>query len=257
MKKAALLFSLCLLLPILLKPIVQAQETPALPENFFVLEEFVQPADAPAFNQVQQEAVDLWKKLGFEWSIFTYATDASSYYWVLPLENFASMDQLFTKVGELQSKMKEAGFDGSKKFRDLSTTREVVIHWAKDLSYHPNGNGVQTSDNRYCEWTFLFLKAGHETEMAEAIKKYIAFMDEVEEDWEWDLYTVTFGYDTPCWILMDRSESPLAMRQFEATIREKYLDKLGELWNNMQPHLRKMDVTTGWFLPNWSLNFEQ
>ncbi len=257
MKKAALLFGLCLFLPILFTPIVQAQETPAMPENFFVMEEFVQPADAPEFNKVQQEAVDLWKKLGFEWPIFTYSTDASSFYWVVPIENFASLDQLFAQVGELTAKMNEAGYDTGKKFWDLSTTRETVIHWVKDLSYHPNGDMMQTRDNSYCEWTFLYLKSGHEMELAGAIKKYIEFMDKVEESWEWDVYTVLLGYDSPCWILMDRAESPLALRQLEATFWEKYSGELEELYKNMQPHLRKTENVTGWFLPNWSLNFEQ
>ncbi|WP_163322668.1 hypothetical protein [Draconibacterium mangrovi] len=236
---------------------LQAQETPAMPENFIVFEEFVQPADLPSFNKAQQEAIELWKKFEFDVPVYTYSTDVSSFYWVVPFENFAALDQVFAKVGELTAKMKDSGYDASKKFRDLSTTRETIIHWNKDLSYHTADYAGQTTDNKYCEWTFFYLKSGHDKEMAEAVKKYIEFSKNIDENWGWDLYTVSMGYDSPCWIVMDRAENPLSMRKLESTLQENHSEKLSELWGNIQPHLRKMEVVTGWFQPDWSLNFEQ
>ncbi|QIA06486.1 hypothetical protein [Draconibacterium halophilum] len=235
----------------------QAQEAPAMPQTFFVMEEFVEPVNLQEFNKVQQEAVDLWKELEFDVPIYTYRTDMSSFYWVVPIENFGGMDKMFGKVNELSAQMKEKGYDANKKFRDLSTTRETVIHWEIDLSYHPNEEMGQSVDKPYCEWTFFYLKSGHEKELAEAVKKYIEFSKSIEEDWSWDLYSVYMGYDSPCWIVMDRAENPLSMRKLEASLQEKHSEKLGELWKNMQPHLRKMETTTGWFLPKWSLNYEQ
>jgi len=236
---------------------LQAQETPAMPENFLVIEEFVQPADLQMFNKAQQEAVDLWKKFEFDEPVYAYSTDASSFYWVVPIENFAGLDQLFAKVGELTAKMKDDGYNASEKFKDLSTSRETIIHWNKELSHHTDDYVGQTTDNRYCEWTFFYLKAGHEKEMADAVKKYIEFSENVEEDWGWDLYTVSMGFDSPCWIVMDRADNPLSMRKLEASLQENHSEKLNELWKNLQPHLRKMEVVTGWFLPKWSLNYER
>ena len=236
---------------------LQAQEAPVMPENFLVFEEFVQPADLPAFREAQQEAIDLWKKFDFEVPIFTYSTDVSSFYWVVPFENFAALDQMFAKMGELGNKMKEEGYNPEAKFRDLSTTRETIIHWEKDLSYHPSEQMGQSADKPYCEWTFFYLKAGHQKEMAEAVKKYIEFSENIDEEWSWDLYSVSMGYDSPCWVVMDRGENPLAMRKLESTLQENHSEKLTELWGNIQPHLRKMEVVTGWFQPDWSLNTGQ
>lgn len=236
---------------------VYAQEAPAMPENFYVIEEFVQPADLLAFNKVQQAAVDHWTKIGFDFTIYTYATGESSYYWVVPIHGFATIDELFAKSGELYDKMLKAGFDANKEFRNLSTTRQQVIHWDKELSYHPNGNSGQTAGNPYCEWSFIYLKAGHEQEAAEVAKKYQAFYNSIDETLDWDVYTVSMGFDMPCWILMYRSDSPLTMRKNEADIQQKHAEKLGELWNGLLPHVRKIENKTGWFLPNWSLNYQQ
>ncbi|WP_346859084.1 hypothetical protein [uncultured Draconibacterium sp.] len=237
--------------------ISQAQEAPVMPTTYYVIEEFVQPADNQTFIKVQQEAVDYWKKFEFDVPIFTYATNSGSYYWVLPIENFAGIDQLFKKAGELTGKMKEAGYDANEKFKDLSTARQMVIHWSKDLSYHPDGMMGQTANNTYCEWTFMYLKPGHEKEATEAAQKYKAFYDSVEETSDWDVYTVWMGYDTPCWILMSRAESEMAMLEQETKLQAKYSEKFQELWNNFSVHVRKIENQKGWFLPNWSLNFEQ
>ena len=100
----------------------QAQEAPVLPELYLVIEEFVQPADLPAFSDVQQEAIDLGNKSNVEMSVFAYATDASSFYWVIPIKNFASIDKVIATMAEQGEKMKAEGYDPDKKFRDLSTS---------------------------------------------------------------------------------------------------------------------------------------
>ena len=253
MKKTYYLLTLCFLFTGFLAVNSSAQETPSMPENFLVIEEFVEPANMHAFWQTQQKAVDLWKKYEFDLTLYTYRTDKSSFYWVVPIQNFAGLDEVFKKANEMTSKMKENGYDGDKEFRELSTARETVLHWSKDLSYHPNGMPSQV-DNPYCEWTFVSLLSGHEKEAAEAVKKYIAFYDSIEESDNWDTYSVSLGFDTPMWIFMWRAESELAMRQHEKELRDKYSDKFSELWKEFRQHIRKVDNIKGRFLPDWSLN---
>ena len=138
------------------------------PANF-VFEEMVSPADMVAFAKVQQQAVDLWKKHKFDVPISCYATDDNIFYWVIPIENFGSIDGINAKSFAITKKMKdEDGFDGDKAFRDLSTTRSRVIMSMPDLSYHPSGNAVQVASKPYVEWTFCSMKQGHEKEALEA-----------------------------------------------------------------------------------------
>jgi len=257
MKKSFLLIGLFILFTGFATLITRAQEIPAMPENFLVIEEFVAPSDLAAFNEAQQKAVDLWKKHDFGISLYTYRTAESSIYWVIPIENFGGIDEVFSKANEVVAKMEADGYDADKEFKDLSTTRQSVLHWAKDLSYHPNGNMGQTADNPYCEWLFVSLRSGHEKAAAGVIKKYIEFYNSIEETEEWDVYAVALGYDTPMWILMFRDESELAMRQHEAALGEKYEDTFRELWMEFSTHIRKIENQKGWFLPGWSLNLPE
>lgn len=228
------------------------------PVNFVVFEEMVSPSDMAAFGKIQQQTVDLWKKNKFDVPIYCYGTDDNIFYWVIPIENFGSIDGIFEKSMAITKKMKdEDGFDGDKAFRDLSTSRSSVIRWSADLSYHPTGSAKQTPDKSYVEWTFCSLKQGHEKEAGEAVKKYIEFYKKVNEPYEWDIYTATFGYDTPMWIIMTRSQSPEAIRKQEGELYKKYGKELDGLWNGFILHLRKIDNKTGWYKQNWSINTVQ
>lgn len=225
------------------------------PVHFVVFEEMVSPADMVAFAKVQQQAVDLWKKHKFDIPIYCYGSDDNIFYWVIPIENFGSIDGIFEKSFAITKKMKdEDGFDGDKAFRDLSTTRSSVISWSPDLSNHPSGNAGQSPDKSYVEWSFCSLKSGHEKEAAAAINKYIEFYKKENITYEWDIYMALFGYDTPMWIIMTRSESPEAIRKVEGELYKKYSRELDALWNEFILHCRKIDNKTGWYKQNWSIN---
>lgn len=254
MKKSALLIGLLVLFAGFVSLTSRAQEAPAMPENFLVIEEFVAPSDMAAFIEAQQKAVDLWKKHDFGISLYTYRTAENSFYWVAPIANFGGIDDVFQKANTVVAKMEEDGYDADKEFKDLSTTRQSVLHWMKDLSYHPDGNMGQTAEKPYCEWTFVSLRAGHEKAAAGVVKKYIDFYNSIDENYEWDIYAVSLGYDTPMWILMNRDESELAMREHEAELNAKYADTFRKLWMEFSMHVRKFENQKGWYLPNWSLN---
>lgn len=250
MKKIFMSIGFCILISGLFVFNLSAQNAPS---SFVVFEEFVAPADVAAFSKVQQQAVDLWKKHNFDVPILSYGTEDYTFYWVIPIENFGSIDGIFQKSSAITKKMKEEdGFDGDKAFHELSTVRSSVIMSAPELSYHPDGNYGQTADKTYCEWSFCSLKQGHEKEASEAIKKWIEFYKTSGEKYEWDVFHVIFGHDTPMLILMTRSKDPSTIRQMEAGLWEKHRKEFGELWNGFAAHLRKIENKTGWFKADWS-----
>ena len=256
MKNCFLIFGLCLLATGLTLKSSRAQQ-PA-PVNFVVFEEFVKPADWPAYREVQQKAVDLWKKHNLDVPVYTYQTDESSVYWVIPMQSFASLDNIFGKFEAMTQKMKtEDGFDGQAAFRDLSSTTASVIMWSPDLSFHADGRFGQSAEKPYCEWSFCNIKSGHEKEAGEAIKKYIEFYKKTGEKYDWDLYYVLLGQEMPVWILMTTSDSPVTLRQLETDLDKKYSKEFGAMWTEFTKHVNKIETKTGWFMPKWSLTLPQ
>jgi len=256
MRKIILLIGLCILFTGFVSLRTQAQEA-EMPTLFAVFEESVEPADMSTFWKVQDKAFKQFDKHGADFTFYSYRTSESSFYWVMPLKNFASLDGFFQKSKALQKKMKDDGFDGAKEFRDLSTMQSSIILWSQELSYHPSGEFGQSEAKPYCEWTFCYLKAGHEEEASAAVKKYIDFYEGINESYEWDYYQVIFGHDTPCWILMTRAEDKISMRKLEKDLYTKYKEDFQKLWQDFAQHVRKMEHKNGWFMPKWSKNLPE
>lgn len=252
MKKSTLTIVLCLLLAGLLPGILRAQQ-PA-PLRFAVFEEKVTTADMAAFHKVQQETVDLWNKLHLDIPILCYTTDNNAFFWVIRVKNFASIDTIFAKSAAFIQKAKEQeNYDGNG-FRDLSTSNFNFINWRPDLSYHPNGNMGQTIDRPYAEWSFFYMKQGHDEEATAAIKKFIDFYKKNGIQYDWDFFEVLLGYDTPVWIGMNLDTDAVTMRQTEKNLDEKYSADFKELWAEFAKHVRRIEVITGKYKPEWSVN---
>ena len=251
MKKVAVFVCFCILYLGFCPICSQAQQPSS--QNFIVFEEFVSPADIPAYMKVQTQAKELWDKYELKIPIYAYRNDDNAFYWIVPMENFASLDTLFDEVTELYEKMKtEDDFDGEQAFRDLYHSRQTVIHWSENLSYHPSGNFGQSLEEPYVEWAFCYLKSGHEKEAGAAVKKWIEFYNSIEETYEWDVYVAMLGHDLPMWILMTRAKSKLALITKEKELLEKYGKEFGEMWAEFSKHLRRMENKTGWFMPKFS-----
>ncbi len=226
------------------------------PVFFAVFEERVSPSDLAAFDKVQQKTVDLWNKYNLGLTIYCYATDDDMYFWLMPMQNFAGLDAVFEKSQAFMKKASEQeGFDGSG-FRDLSTSTFKYIRWMPELSYQ-SGTSNQSENRNYVEWTYCYMKQGHEKEAGEAIKKYIDFYTKSGEKYEWNMYEIILGNDTPVWVIMTRDTDAIAMRQTEKKLNEKYSREFSEMWADFTKHVRKIENKTGWYKPQWSVNTGQ
>ncbi|WP_340111885.1 hypothetical protein [Maribellus mangrovi] len=255
MKKFSLLLVLCLVVGAFYVNNLQAQEAED-PGLIFLMEEFVAPADLAQFWEVQQEAIDLFNELDLNMTVWAYQTSENSFYWAMPIKNFAGIDELYASMMNVSQKMKENGFDGDAKFRDLSNISQSVVMWNKELSFHPDGDGQDEEGKGFHEWSFIYLKSGHEKEAAEAAKKYIEFYKSIGTDYSWDIYQVVFGEHTPCWILEVQDVSEAALRETEDAMMKEYRDDFRKLWQNMVQHVRTIETKKGWFLPGWSMQAE-
>lgn len=243
--------AVCLIVASLVVTQSYAQENEE-PELFLVMEEFVAPSDLPKFWTVQSEALEMFDKLRFDMEVWAYQTDDNSFYWVVPIKNFGSVDEFFAKSMEFSQKLSDVGYDPALEFRDLSSISQFVVCRNKALSYRRSETPGYAEPDKFYEWTFIYLKSGHEKEMADVCRKYIDFYQAIDEDYSWNIYEVVFGGRTPCWIFEVSSENEARLRQLESDLQDKYHDDFVRLWQSLVPHVRTMESKKGWFLPAWS-----
>lgn len=219
---------------------------------FLVLEESVAPDKMPEFVKVQSEVFEKLDELNSDMTFYAYRLQDFSFYWAIPIENFAGIDVFFSEMMENHQKLMEIGFDPADKFRDLSSLSHFVVRWNKELSYYPEDYEDPEDPDIFYEWAFIHLKSGHEKEAAEVLKKYQELYDSVEETYQWDVYEVLLGNQTPCWILESQAKTELDMRTIESELNDKHGEKFEELWPEFVKHVDKMEIKKGWYLPKWS-----
>jgi len=251
MKKFTFFTVLCLIMAAFFANDTRAQE-PDGPAMVLLMEEFVAPSDMAQFWKVQSEALELFDELNFDMTFYAYQTDQNSFYWAMPIKSFADIDEVYSTMMNSHKLLKENGYDPDAKFRNLSNISQSVVMWNKELSYHPEEREEGAEPDKFYEWSFIYLKSGHEKEVAEATKKYMDFYKSVGVNYAWDIYEVVFGDHTPCWILEVSAESELALRQQESDLQAKYHDDFMKLWQNLVPHVRTIETKKGWYLPAWS-----
>ncbi len=251
MKKFYLLFLICLLVGAFFASETRAQEGES--SNLFLLmEEFVAPSDLPEFWKVQTEALEKMDELEMKMTFYAYQTDDNSFYWALPIKNFAGIDEFFAAMRENNKRLLDNGYDGIAKFRGLSNISQSVVWLNPALGYKPAQMSDEGESRPFNEWTFIYLKSGHEKEAAEVMQKFIDFYKKENIDYEWEVYEVAFGEHTPCWILEVQAADEAALRTQESELHKKYGEEFQKLWTEFVPHVRTFETKKGWFLPKWS-----
>lgn len=250
MKKLTLIFTLALFGVAFSFHSSQAQENES-PDMFLVMEEFVAPSDLAEFWKVQSEGIDVMDELEFDLHYGAFQTDQNSFYWVFPIKSFADIDASHAQWMKYMQQMKDSGWDPQEKFRDLSNVTHSVVMFDKGLSrMAPEVEDAKAPT--FYEWTYVYLKSGHEAEAAEVIQKFKQFYEDEGIEFYWYVYPVLLGEHTPCWILETRADNEVDFRQQESEIHKKYREQTRPLWQEFVQHVRSMDTVKGWYLPKWS-----
>lgn len=251
MKKAVGLIALFILLTAFQTTSTFAQDP--IPNKFVVFEEFVSPADMPAFWEAQMKVSELWQKHEMDIPIYAYLNDDDAFYWVMPIENFASIDGIFEKFWAMhQTMIDEDDFDANKAFRDLYSGRQSVIQHDPALSHHVADENRNPEDTPFCEWMFCYLKAGHEHEVDQSIKNFVDYYNEVGSAYTWDVYKTLFGPETPMYIFMVQSKDEVTLRTEEKALNDSHKEDFDKMWMEFTPHVRKIETKKGWYLPKLS-----
>ena len=255
MKKIKLLLVLCLLMGAVFVNDIRAQE--AEQSNMFLLmEEFVAPSDLAQFWAAQDEALEKMDELEMKITFYAYQTDDNSFYWAIPIKNFAGIDDFFAGMWNANKLLMENGYDSKAKFRDLSNISLSVVALNPALGYKPAQMEDTGESRNFNEWAFVYLKSGHEKEAAEVMQQFIDFYKKENINYEWEVYEVVFGEHTPCWIIESQAANEAALRKQELELHEKYGKDFEKMWMDFVSHVRTIETKKGWFLSQWSRSGE-
>jgi len=214
----------------------------------------VKPDKIADFEKVMQEWVAISKKHKFPEQMHVYSNARLEYDMLVPIKNFAEVDQMIAGVDKLMKTM------GLKKWNALEkreqqtyeSMRVSVMHRLPKLSYRPEQPRVQGKEAQAYVADFLYLKPDKEEQAHKILHQLAKLAEKKQVPDGFDVYAGSFGWDTPVLIGIIRGKDAADIRTHNAEMW-KMLGKPGEkLYHQLISLLRERDQVDGRHRPELS-----
>ena len=227
----SLVVSLCAL-----TTLAQSEEQKA--QLFIIWDVVVHPSKFMEYEATMKEFVALYAKheCPYPWS--AYRTSDFHYYFVMPVENFAALDDVFSyfgKVAEKAGKEYEAlekGFAGTFESETIGT-----FYLRYDLSYIPEEPRLTEEEMNFIWWDFYYILPGMEKEAEEIAHEWQALYKNIGISDGESVYMAAMWSDLPVLVVVGGAKSEADYY----TQNEKNFQKFGEQVQSLMK--RTMDGT--------------
>ena len=244
---ASLVISLCTL-----TTLAQAEEQKA--QLYFVEEVVVKPSMVDKYEAHTKEALNLWTKYGSPFPFYAFITDDFHYYFVWPIENYASLDSLFKAIGEWVVKM------GDENWQALVRSGEGTYEYLKwsmvrhkpELSYTPENPSLKPEEPNFVYLNFFFIQPGKKEEFEEVFKESVAFYKSINFPFGFDIYVGDMGTEMPMYIYFSKGENAADFYVRHDKAFKLHTEEAIKLRQKTLVAIRNTKVKTGMFRPDFS-----
>ena len=232
--------------------LAQAEQQKA--QLFFVEEVVVKPSIVEKYEIHTKEALALWEKYGLPLPFYAFTTDDFHYYFVWPIENYASLDILFRAIGEWVAKMGDENWQALVKSGEgtYEYMKWSIIRLRPDLSYIPEKLMKKPEKASFVYLNFFFIQPGKEGEFEKTIKEGVAFYKRVNFPFGFDIYSGDMGTEMPLYIYLSQAKNAADFYAQHDEAFELHTEEAIKLRHKTLVTIRRTDVKTGMFRPDLS-----
>jgi hypothetical protein len=231
-----------------------AQEKEQKAQAYYLQDVAVKPSMIAEYEAAAKEVVSLNSqyKATYPWNGFS--ADDFHYYFSIPVENLADVDNMFKEDSELEKKMgEEKSKEIWKRFAGTyEYVRSVMIYHRPDLSYTPESPRLQPEEANYRQWIWYYILPDTGNKFQEILKKFVTLAQSKNVTDGYNIYSGGTGMDLPAYLVAFSAKSAA---DFE-THYEKAWELLGEegkaLMQKLVALTREREVKTAWFRPDLS-----
>ena len=183
-----------------------------------------------------------------------YSTNEFDYYFLIPIDNFADMDNVNKAFSEVREKM------GAKKYDAIWSEFGGTVKYDKngfytfraDLSYIPEKPRLKPEDVNFIFWLNYYYKTDKMPEVEKVYKEWISFFKSKNIDTGFYAYEGGIGSEMP-YISVSLGDRNAEEFFAQSAKRDKmYADKFAELWKKSYALLRKFEQKMGQPRPDLS-----
>jgi len=231
-----------------------AQEKEQKAQAYYLLDVAVKPSMIAEYEAAAKVMVSLNAEYKATYPWYAFSVEDFHYYFVIPVENLADVDNMFNEDSELEKKMGEEKLEEIGKL--FAGTYEYVhtymIYHRPDLSYTPESPRLQPEEANYRKWIWYYIQPDKAEEYQEILKKFIPLAQSKNVSDGYNIYVGGIGMDLPAYLVAFSAKSAAD----QETHYERIIESLGEeavaLLQKMFSLTRELDIKTGWFRPDLS-----
>jgi hypothetical protein len=212
--------------------------------QLYSIEEIVvRPAMAAKFEAAVKKEIEL----GYPYPFSAYSTDDFYYYFLTPIENYASIDALNKAESEWAKKI---GENHQALMKSVEGTFEYyrlgVIRFLPELSYPPKKPRLKPEEVNFTYWGFLYVEFGKEKEFADVFKQWVELYKSKDIPDGWSTYVVESGAEMPFYFMAASGKSAADFYAADEKATKKIgEEKTMELGHKTMALFRKFEIKTG------------
>lgn len=182
---------------------------------------------------------------------FTHVLDNYSFMHITPIENLADIDKGTKEY--LRSKINDPLYDLIRAdIDDLSMSQKTyVLKYGHSLSHVPV-NDSWDEGQQYRKWNYYQVFPGYEEEFEDNLAAWNNLYKNKNIKSGYRVFKSFIGLETPLYMLTTWAASPI---EHQKDLQDA-MTLLGEdgtaLWSNMMQYVQRVDVSEGWYLPQYS-----
>lgn len=221
---------------------------------WFVEDVVVKPSMVEKYEAHTKEALILWKKYGTPSAFYVFNTDDFHYYFVWPIENYASLNSLFKAIGEWVVKMGDENWQALVKSGEgtYEYMKWSIIRLRPDLSYIPEKQVKKPEEASFVYLNFFYIQPGKEAEFERTLKEGVAFYRHVNFPFGFDVYIGDIGTEMPMYIYLSKTKDAAEFYAGHDEAFKLHTEEAIKLRRKTFVTIRKMDVKTSVFRPDLS-----
>jgi len=233
---------------------VWAQGEEQKAQLYFIEQVVVKPSMVAEYEAHVKEALDLFAKYNFPYSVHACSTDDFLYYLLFPVENYADIENLYKAFVELEEKTGAEQWQVMLKRVEgtLEYYQYSVFRYLPELSYTPEKPRLKPEEEIYLFWEFWYLEFGKKIEFEGILKEWMDLYKSKNIPDGWSTYVGDIGTEMPVYVVVLSGKS--AADYFSQL--EKTIEVLGEegqaLVKKTWAAAKKYEQKTGRFRPDLS-----
>lgn len=232
-----------------------AQGNPGEYQGYLIYEDVVIPSQVTRYEEMTREQLNLYTNQKFQHSVDVFNTSDFTYYWVIEVDNYASIDTLYMDFNTLYRDQPEKVNEIREGFAGTHTsTRSWTCFFDRDLSFRPPVLVESEPAGPYLHMGFCYPVKGKMEEARQAMKGFVRLSTEKGAKLGWDTYIGDLGVDAPMFFWISFASDPVEFHQFNSSDFDLIGEEADELWTELRNVMRKYEEKQGWYRKDLSYN---